>query len=85
MWMMLISLGSAEDADSTIIVEETVAATKASTKIVVDETVVQTATLGEILHQQSSVQMRELGGVGRNATISIRGTSSRQNLVLLNL
>ncbi len=50
----------------------------------VDETLLQTASIAEVLQRQSSVFIRDMGGLGTQATISIRGTSTRQSLMLLN-
>ena len=85
----LTTLAWAEDTDSndsddTIIVEESLPQTSASTTIEVDDTISDTASLAEVLQRQSSVVIRDMGGVGTTATISIRGTSTRQNLMLLN-
>ena len=88
MLIWLTTLGWAEDTDSTsegtIVVEESLPQTSSSTTIEVDDTVSDTASLAEVLQRQSSVVIRDMGGVGTTATISIRGTSTRQSLMLLN-
>lgn len=86
-WIWLTGLVYAEEEltdGGTIIVEDTAPQTSASTELVIDDSIPNTATIAELLQRQSSVLVRDMGGVGTQATISIRGTSTRQNLILLN-
>lgn len=70
--------------DHSIIIEDTLPKTSASTEIIIDDTTPNIATIAELLQRQSSVFVRDMGGLGTQSTISIRGTSTRQNLILLN-
>jgi len=78
------SLESDGTIDGTIIVEDKAPESSASTTIIIDNTIPVTDTLGNILQRQSSVFIREMGGMGTTSTLSIRGTSTRQNLMVLN-
>ena len=71
-------------SEGTIVVEDSLPQTSASSTIEIDDAVSDSASLAEILQRQSSVIVRDMGGVGTTATISIRGTSTRQSLMLLN-
>ena len=82
-WLAVVH--AEDDADATIVVEDTSpTTTPASTTFNVDDLFSSTTTLAEALQQQSGVYIRQLGGLGTTATISIRGTANRQNLLMLN-
>ena len=84
-WLTGLVHAEEETTDGgTIIVEDTAPQTSASTELIIDDSIPNTATIAELLQRQSSVLIRDMGGLGTQATISIRGTSTRQNLILLN-
>lgn len=86
-WILLIVPVNAQEEPSdenTIIVEDTLVTTSAGTEIRIDDTIPNVTTIAELLQRQSSILIRDMGGLGTHSTISIRGTSTRQNLLLLN-
>ena len=85
MWIMLISTGLAEDTDDeTIVVEDSTSTTTARSTIVIDAKTRLNSSLADALRSHSGVFIQQLGGMGTQSSLSIRGTSSRQNLLLLN-
>ena len=86
-WIWLTASANAQEESSdenTIIVEETSVPSGASTEIRIDDTIPNITTIAEALQRQSSILVRDMGGLGTHSTLSIRGTSTRQNLLLLN-